>query len=85
MPEADNRISSRRTGYQHQLSEPETKGVHGSDISGYFKQIQDSESREPFEGGKWRVYEIAEQVGFSEYKYFCSVFRKYTGMSPRSL
>ena len=32
--------------------------------------------------GKWRVYEIAEQVGFSEYKYFCSVFRKYTGMSP---
>ena len=32
--------------------------------------------------GSLRVYEISDQVGFSEYKYFCSVFKKYTGMSP---
>lgn len=32
--------------------------------------------------GSLRVYEISDQVGFSEYKYFCSVFKKYTDMSP---
>ena len=32
--------------------------------------------------GTWKVYEIANRVGFSDYKYFCSVFKKYTGMSP---
>ncbi|RGS74877.1 response regulator [Mitsuokella sp. AF21-1AC] len=30
-----------------------------------------------------KVYEIAEQVGFSDYKYFISVFKKYMGCSPK--
>ncbi len=30
-----------------------------------------------------KVYEIAELVGFSDYKYFISVFKKYTGCSPK--
>lgn len=29
-----------------------------------------------------RVYEIATEVGYSEYKYFVQVFRKRTGMTP---
>ena len=29
-----------------------------------------------------RAYEIAEQCGYRDYKYFHSVFRKYTGTSP---
>ena len=29
-----------------------------------------------------RIFEIAEFIGFSEYKYFCSVFKKYTNMTP---
>ena len=32
--------------------------------------------------GKYRVYEVAFMCGFSEYKYFHSVFRQYTNMSP---
>ncbi len=28
------------------------------------------------------IYEISCRVGFSEYKYFCTVFKKYTSMSP---
>lgn len=32
--------------------------------------------------GKYRVYEISEMTGFSEYKHFCNVFKKYTQNSP---
>ena len=31
---------------------------------------------------EYRVYEIADQVGFSDYKHFCAVFKKYISCSP---
>lgn len=31
---------------------------------------------------QYKIYEIAEMVGFSDYKYFIKVFKKYTGSSP---
>ncbi|MFC4598570.1 response regulator transcription factor [Cohnella hongkongensis] len=31
---------------------------------------------------KYRMNEISDKTGFSEYKHFCSVFKKYTRMSP---
>lgn len=34
--------------------------------------------------GTWRVYEIAEQTGFGDYKNFCQVFKKYLHTSPRA-
>lgn len=30
-----------------------------------------------------KVFEIAEQVGYKEYKYFVSVFKSYTGITPK--
>lgn len=32
--------------------------------------------------GRYRVYEISDMTGFSDYKHFCSVFKRYTSMSP---
>lgn len=32
--------------------------------------------------GELKVYEISEEVGFRDYKYFIKVFKKYTGYSP---
>lgn len=32
--------------------------------------------------GNHKIYNIATETGFSEYKYFIHVFRKYTGLSP---
>lgn len=32
--------------------------------------------------GKYRIYEIAERVGYSDPKYFSQVFRKYVGVPP---
>ena len=30
-----------------------------------------------------KVFEIADKVGYKEYKYFVSVFKTYTGMTPK--
>lgn len=35
--------------------------------------------------GELKLYEIAEKVGFSDYKYFNKVYRKYVGYSPNKL
>lgn len=32
--------------------------------------------------GRYKVYEVSDMTGFSDYKHFCSVFKKYTGMVP---
>ncbi|GAA3401011.1 response regulator [Paenibacillus hodogayensis] len=32
--------------------------------------------------GKYRNYELAEKIGFSNYSYFCTLFKKQTGMTP---
>jgi two-component system response regulator YesN len=32
--------------------------------------------------GKYRVSEISDMTGFSEYKHFCNVFKKYTNTAP---
>jgi two-component system response regulator YesN len=32
--------------------------------------------------GQYRVYEISDLTGFSDYKHFCAVFKKYTGATP---
>jgi two-component system response regulator YesN len=32
--------------------------------------------------GTYRVYEVSDLTGFSDYKHFCQVFKKYTNTSP---
>ncbi len=32
--------------------------------------------------GTYKVYEISDMTGFNEYKHFCQVFKKYTGIAP---
>ena len=31
---------------------------------------------------QYRISEISEATGFTDYKHFCSVFKKYTSKSP---
>lgn len=35
------------------------------------------------EKDKYRVYEISDMVGFTDYKHYCTVFKKYTNLSPK--
>jgi two-component system response regulator YesN len=32
--------------------------------------------------GQYRNYELAEKIGFQNYSYFCTIFKKHTGMTP---
>lgn len=32
--------------------------------------------------GTYKVYEVSDKTGFSEYKHFCQVFKKYIGSAP---
>ncbi|MDD9265590.1 response regulator [Paenibacillus sp. GCM10023248] len=32
--------------------------------------------------GQYRNYELAERIGFQNYSYFCTIFKKHTGMTP---
>ena len=34
------------------------------------------------QSGKYKVYEVAEKVGYKDITYFSSTFKKITGMSP---
>lgn len=34
--------------------------------------------------GRWRIYEIAEQTGFGDYKHYCQIFKKYLHTTPKN-
>ncbi len=72
----------------------ETLGVSASYLSRKFKdetsqtflevlnKYRIQKAIELLHTGSYRVYEISDLTGFSEYKHFCGVFKKYTQTSP---
>lgn len=56
----------------------ETSETFGAVLSRY--RIR--KSIELMETGNKRISEIAEQVGFSDYKHFCAVFKRYLNIAP---
>lgn len=72
----------------------EELGVSSSYLSRRFKKVTGNtfldilneyriiQSVKLLASGQYRVGEIAEKTGFSDYKHFYSVFKKYTGISP---
>ena len=88
-----------RTDYRERLSIEglaETAGVSASYLSRKFKEATGQTFLEfltrtrlqsavtQLRSGKYRVYEVAEENGFGDYKNFCTVFKKYMKCSPRT-
>ena len=88
-----------RTDYRTKLSIEgiaEESGVSASYLSRKFKEAAGQTFLEfltrvrlqsaiaQLSSGKYRVYEVAEENGFGDYKNFCTVFKKYMKSSPRA-
>lgn len=53
-------------------------------VSDYIAEVKVEHAKELIDSGQFLIYEIADQLGFENAYYFSKVFKKVTGMSPKS-
>ena len=58
------------------------KSETGTTIINYLNELRIERAIEMMESGDYKIFEIAEKVGYSSSQYFIKVFRKYIGVSP---
>ena len=58
------------------------KKVRGQGFKDHLNAVRIEKARTLLATGGHKVYEVAQMVGFSDYKYFSAVFKKLTGTSP---
>ena len=58
------------------------KSDTGYTFNDFLNRYRMQKAVELLKENKYKVYEIADLVGFSDYKYFIKVFKKYVGCSP---
>jgi two-component system response regulator YesN len=54
----------------------------GENFNNYLDRIRITEAKRLLESDKYKVYEVAEMVGFSNINYFHNKFKKLVGISP---
>lgn len=81
-----NRISLTDLSIQYDLSctylNSKFKAETGYTFNDFLNRYRILQAVNFLKTDQWKVYEIAERVGFSDYKYFIKVFKKYIGCSP---
>lgn len=55
----------------------------GTNFVDWFNQLRVEKAKDILKKNTYKVYEVAEMVGYSEYKYFITMFKKYTGETPK--
>lgn len=55
----------------------------GIKYTAYCTQVKIEHAKKLLRNNNMKIYEIAEQSGYLDVKYFCKVFKKYTGKSPK--
>ena len=55
----------------------------GTNFVDWFNQLRIEKAKDILLKNTYKVYEVAEMVGYSEYKYFITMFKKYTGKTPK--
>lgn len=58
------------------------KQVEGRSFSDYMNGIRVEKAKELLERSNMHIYEVAGNVGFSDYRHFNNVFKKISGVSP---
>ncbi|MDP4181082.1 MAG: AraC family transcriptional regulator, partial [Bacillota bacterium] len=54
----------------------------GKSFIDFLTEIRVEKSKELLKDGKYKTYEVAQLVGFSDSQYFSKTFKKITGMTP---
>ncbi|MDL2233113.1 response regulator [Ruminococcaceae bacterium OttesenSCG-928-L11] len=54
----------------------------GYTFNDFLNRFRIQKAVELLQAGDYRIYEVAEQTGFSDYRYFALVFKKYVGCAP---
>ncbi|MBP3271919.1 MAG: AraC family transcriptional regulator [Ruminococcus sp.] len=55
----------------------------GSNLSEYITFVRIEHSKELLGRTRKLFYEVADSVGFRDYRYFSQIFKRHTGMTPR--
>ena len=55
----------------------------GIKYTAYCTQVKIEHAKKLLRNSDMKIYEVAEQSGYMDVKYFCKVFKKYTGKSPK--
>lgn len=58
------------------------KEATGATYLDFLNKYRVQQSIKLLETGKYKVYEVSDMTGFSDYKHFNTVFKRYTGSSP---
>lgn len=58
------------------------KDETGYTFNDYLNRYRIKKAVDLLRENQYKIYEIADRVGFYDYKYFIKVFKKYTGCSP---
>jgi len=56
--------------------------VTGRKYTDWLNSLRIEKAKELLSDWELKLYEVADRVGFSDYKYFVRVFRRYTGCRP---
>lgn len=54
----------------------------GKNFKEYLNEYRVNKAKQFLNDNVYKSYEIAEKVGYKDYKYFSTIFKKYTGLSP---
>ena len=60
------------------------KNDTGETFVSLLNKIRIEKAKEMLATHQYKVYEVAEATGFSNYAYFYQAYRKYTGLSPKN-
>lgn len=56
----------------------------GENFNNYLDEIRITEAKRLLSMDEYKVYEVAEMVGYTNINYFHNKFKKYVGISPLS-
>lgn len=54
----------------------------GKTVLDYINEVRLSKAKQMLDTGRYKVYEVANELGFNNSHYFSTLFKKFTGLTP---